>query len=228
MKNTDGWQVYTQFKSTAGISSFLGDWTVPTDPTTWPYNNKTRHQHVIYLFTGLQSDDWVPGDPAPGMKFDIIQPVLQWGYSDPNGGGRFWGIASWYLTLYGHTLWSKLVPVGPNEVIFGNMTRVKDETWYISTNVKGRAKDTLTALTHSSFRLRQQPWAFVTLETYSEDSCEQFPPTKAQSVFTNLVLKDDKGNTVTPKWSRCRGQNQPRVCSTRITVNNTETITIGF
>ena len=42
----------------------------------------------------MQNIDWVPPDNGPKGKFDIIQPVLQYGPSSA-GGGKFWSISSW-------------------------------------------------------------------------------------------------------------------------------------
>ena len=51
---------------------------------------------ALFIFTGLQSDDWVPivgGNAPPG--FDIIQPVLRY----PANSGYGWSAQSWFVTL---------------------------------------------------------------------------------------------------------------------------------
>jgi len=69
------------------------------------------------MFTGLQSDNWVPvaNEPSAPPTFDIIQPVLQFGGGSENGGGRYWGIASWYVTLNNGALYSDLIKVQPSK-----------------------------------------------------------------------------------------------------------------
>tara|TARA_R110002050_G_scaffold173053_1_gene305186 strand:- start:21 stop:248 length:228 start_codon:yes stop_codon:yes gene_type:complete len=70
--------------------------TTPTAPLSW---NKLPEVGIVYIFPGLQNDDWIPiqgdtNDAPPG--FDIIQPVLQYGGGSANGGGKFWELANWY------------------------------------------------------------------------------------------------------------------------------------
>ena len=69
------------------VTSFQADWQVPLPPLE-------QENQLIYLFDGLLD--------MAGSKSGIIQPVLQWGCSnfdgDPNWGGNYWTIASWYVT----------------------------------------------------------------------------------------------------------------------------------
>merc|ERR1711916_88373 len=90
------------------IASFLGSFSVPNAPK--------RDPEVLYIFTGLQDDDWVPLlGPAPS-DFDIIQPVLQY----PAEGGNYWSVRSWYVTLTGGSLVSDEIPLSVGGTVFGN------------------------------------------------------------------------------------------------------------
>ena len=53
----------------------------------------TDSTQTLFLFIGAQNIDWIPPASGPKSKFDIIQPVLQYGVSGA-GGGEFWSISS--------------------------------------------------------------------------------------------------------------------------------------
>ena len=61
-----GWQVYAKQNVGSSLTGFTGTWTVPDAPAV--YTGQT-----VFLFTGLQSSDWVPPDAGPKGKFDIIR-----------------------------------------------------------------------------------------------------------------------------------------------------------
>src|SRR5262249_14691228 len=89
------------------ISSFLTTWEVPPEP-------KTKSGQLIYLFSGFLTV----------TRRGLLQPVLQWGKSDPSDpdDGPFWTIASWYLHPQGPTIWSHpRVKVNPGDVLVGEM-----------------------------------------------------------------------------------------------------------
>eukprot|EP01090_Pellita_catalonica_P005862 TRINITY_DN16084_c0_g1_i2.p1 TRINITY_DN16084_c0_g1~~TRINITY_DN16084_c0_g1_i2.p1 ORF type:complete len:172 (+),score=10.14 TRINITY_DN16084_c0_g1_i2:62-517(+) len=70
----DGWLAYTSFHYPAGISKFLGYFSVPSAPEYDP--------QVLYLFTGLQNVNWIPIVDPPPSVFGIIQPCLL--YTSPS------------------------------------------------------------------------------------------------------------------------------------------------
>jgi len=221
--DAEGWQVYASYnnENNATFDGMYGYWNVPDAPAYWPFP-AGPDQHVIYLFTALQSDNWVPFEPTPPPGFDIIQPVLQYGFSDPNGGGSYWGLASWYLTLSGDTFWSPLIIVNPGDTIYGNMTRIKGDTWYISTVLERNGNT--TALTVTNPRLTSQPWAYVVLEVYAVYECDEFP---TESVKFDRVTLYEQNVQVIPTWTTYQGQ-QPPLCTEAITVNTPEQIVIDF
>src|SRR5690606_13416454 len=131
---------------------FLGYFSVPDAPKEAP--------QVLYLFTGLQNVDWIPIiDPTPEV-FDIIQPVLQY----PGDYGDYWSVKSWYVTLSGDVLYSTEIQTKTGDNIFGNMTMIGTDTWYIGGT--SAASGETTSLNVNRPRLVHQPWAYNTAECY--------------------------------------------------------------
>ena len=92
----------------APISSFLTTWTVPAVPAT-------QSSQLLYLFNGL-----LPNDCST-----ILQPVLQWGNSDPsdNSTGPYWTVASWLVPVPpGDAYHTPHVRVNPGDTLVGVIT----------------------------------------------------------------------------------------------------------
>jgi len=214
-----GWQVWTTYQSstTAGFTSFLGNFNIPDQPaSSWG-------DQTLFMFTGLQNENWVPGPNAPPAPedFEIIQPVLQWGQS-AGGGGSYWTLASWYVTVYDGFLISDLINVNAGDVIFGNMTLTGKDRWFIS-GVTRQSKQT-TSLIAKKSNLKVNPWAYCTLEVYgASGDCGEYP-TKNQ-VYTQLQIWDG-GKPVTPKWQT--NVTPSPICGEHITVENPTQATIHF
>ncbi len=79
------------------ITYFSTSWLVPLPP-------KKNDGQIIYLFEGL-TEGW-----------DIIQPVLQWGFS-PAGGLYSWSITNWYVQPFGGIFYGPLIKVNPGDTI---------------------------------------------------------------------------------------------------------------
>jgi len=187
-----GWQAWTTAKSAAATwDSFIGYFTIPNNPKNFNYQ-------LLYMFTGLQNLNWIPGPDAPPApsNFEIIQPVLQYGYS-PIGGGECWGLASWYVTVGSGYLASNLIPMNPGDEIFGNMTQIGPLSWYInSVQVKSQVS---TAISVTRNRLQYNPWAYCTLEVYEDDgSCSEYPDNNL--VFSKMKLTQSQ-KVVYPMWT---------------------------
>lgn len=133
----------------------MGYFSVPDAPQQNP--------EVLYLFTGLQNIDWIPiVDPDPSGPFDIIQPVcfskfnlyficsfksffqvLQY----PGDGGNYWSVKSWYVTLDSGVVVSDEIPVKVGDTIFGNMTRLSGNNWYIGgTSLENKRTSSITGI----------------------------------------------------------------------------------
>eukprot|EP01100_Stratorugosa_tubuloviscum_P013622 TRINITY_DN692_c1_g1_i1.p1 TRINITY_DN692_c1_g1~~TRINITY_DN692_c1_g1_i1.p1 ORF type:complete len:343 (+),score=167.65 TRINITY_DN692_c1_g1_i1:57-1031(+) len=212
-----GWQVWTTARSTSNsFDGFYGLFTVPNEP-------KTYVGQTLFMFTGLQNEDWVPGPnspPAPS-DFEIIQPVLQYGPS-AGGGGKYWSLASWYVTVNAGFLVSRLIKVYDGDTINGTMQRLSDEVYLInSTNTRTNQNTTLIA---NKSRLKTNPWAYCTLEVYGDvNNCDTYPSNP--QFFTNLELYE--GNVkITPSW-QVHTTPSP-ICGEYITVENNNHITIHF
>eukprot|EP01084_Bolivina_argentea_P133382 235392_1 len=211
-----GWQVYTKMNSGPSSDVFLGDWKVPVVPT--------RNGQILYTFTGMQNIDWVPPEKEPSQPFDIIQPVMQYGRT-PAGGGDYWGLASWYVTLKAGAYHSKVIKLEPGDTVFGNMTRTGPETFFIN-GVDTRTNENAT-LTISKSLLSSQPWIYVTLEVYDVTSCDQYPKSGTPMPYTNLQLFES-GRQSPITWTvGTNGQNPP-VCGATIKVIDGTAVTITF
>lgn len=163
------------------------------------------------MFTGLQNFNWIPypnGGPTP-PNFDIIQPVLQFGGDSEDGGGNYWELASWYVTIDSGAVWSTPQQVNPGiyiaitymkgDVIFGNMTKTGPSSWFIGGTVKATGVSSTFTVTYD--RLSSQPWAYCTLEVYEIDDCAgDFPPTSSPMKFTDMLLLDSENKKVVPDW----------------------------
>jgi len=179
----DGWLAYTTTYNAAGYDSFLGYFSVPEKPENPPL--------TLFLFTGLQNIDWIPKvDPKP-KTFDIIQPVLQY----PGEKGQYWSVRSWYVTLTGDVLVSPEAECEVGDNVFGNMTQIANNTWYIGSTTK-QGKTVSVSVNRPVLQI--QPWAYVTLECYGCNDCSYEPVNTSN--FTSLVLSVD-GKQITPSWN---------------------------
>merc|ERR1712129_575882 len=202
------------------VNAFNGTWVVPSFPV------QKSTEEVLYTFTGLQNIDWVPPQNEPSAPFDIIQPVLQYGYESGKGGGPFWGISSWYVTLSNDVIQSPLVHVQPGDLIIGVMQKVGTDAWFINT-IDATTKQNTSFVVSRSI-LGSQPWAYVTLEVYNIDNCEEeYPPKGTSIAYTDLVLQVDKRNT-SIDWTEGRdGQSDP-VCDAKVSTYSANSVKISF
>ncbi len=67
-----------------------------------------------------------------------------------------------YVTLQGNSFQSPEVQVNAGDAIFGNMTRLGADTYFIDSVVVSNGKS--TSLKPKQATLASQPWAYVTLE----------------------------------------------------------------
>lgn len=212
----DGWQAYVEQKVHGEISGMYGKWTVPPEPQ--------QEAQTLFTFTGLQNINWVPPNPQPSAPFDIIQPVLQYGSSSA-GAFDAWSIASWYVTLGSDVVYSTLKKIKAGGQIYGNMTRLGPDSWYIDTvDLKSGTHSNMT-ITRSI--LKSQPWAYVTLEVYDVSDCEQFPPAGTKMPYTELELV--VGDKLQPfKWQVGTAGQKPPTCGASIDILSPSEVTITW
>jgi len=205
----DGWLAYTSFNYPNGFESFLGNISVPDSPSSPP--------QVLYTFTGLQNVNWIPViDPLPPV-FDIIQPVLQY----PADAGLSWSVKSWYVTVNHGVQVTKEVVLQKGDTVFGNMTKVGEESWFIGATSHQSGKSVGLTATHPA--LKSQPWAYTTVECYGCTGCATEPVNPVQ--FTNLVLTSG-GQPVTPQWKAF--QSPHPICDTTAHINSPSSVTMTF
>jgi len=212
--NGDGWQQYVKYQ-TNNITEFLGMWIVPDAPADFAAG-------VLFTFTGLQNIDWVPPNADPKGPFDIIQPVLQYGYSEA-GGGTFWSMASWYVTLDSDVYYSRLTPISSKVTMFGNMTKIGGDSWFIDS--VDTSTNTHSSLTVTESILESQPWAYVTLEVYDIFACNEYPTDTIP--YSNLELYV-LGKQVSPAWVIGTNGQVPPICNSSISLASPYAVTIHF
>jgi len=200
-----GWAAYAYSLSLGEITGYDGKWTVPGNPVD------STDSQVLFLFTGLQNNYDLEADVT-----NIIQPVLQWGVSAA-GGGNYWALASWYVDSMDNAYFSSLVQTTAENLITGTMDK-KDSTpssvWTIeSLDTTSNLSTTLNIATNTS-----EPDAFVTLEVYNVDSCQDYPT--GTDLFYDLAFTP---STITPSWQ----VQHTRGCQESVTVSDTG-VTIKF
>jgi len=202
----EGWSAYVYAQATPPIKQYNGSWIVPAAPSE-------QESQVLFLFTGLQNSY----DLADGVAVtNIIQPVLQWGESEA-GGGEYWALASWYVDSNENAYYSKLTAqnsVNAGDTIQGNMFYVlASKVWTIqSIDVTTHTPTTLKIATNTT-----EPYAFVTLEVYNVDSCQDYPTGTVP--FTHLAF-----DQFTPSWST---EATPG-CGEKVSVGSATAVTITF
>jgi len=202
----EGWSAYVYAQATASIKQYNGSWIVPAAPGD-------QESQVLFLFTGLQNS-YDLADVA-GVT-NIIQPVLQWGQSEA-GGGEYWALASWYVDSNDNAYYSKLTAanaVKPGDRIQGNMYyTLASKVWIIeSIDETTHTPTTLKIATNTT-----EPYAFVTLEVYNVDSCQDYPTGTVP--FTHLAF-----DHFTPSWST---EATPG-CGEKVSVGSATAVTITF
>jgi len=164
------------------VTSFQADWQVPLPPLE-------QENQLIYLFDGLLD--------MAGSKSGIIQPVLQWGCSnfdgDPNWGGNYWTIASWYVTGDTEVYHTVPVVVYPGQVLTGLMLQSKAGNSYDCICAFNGFTPTLIEVSNPT------PFAepVITLEAYNLSQPNDYPQTEL-TAFVNIQLKTTAGPPATP------------------------------
>jgi len=178
-RDGDGWLDNAGWYPSAGqnnLLSFTSTYVVPGNPPQ-------AAGQVLFYFIGMQDND------AP-KAVNILQPVLTWG-----NGHQEWYVQSWACCPKNITVTSQpLFGLKPGSEVGGTIVRVSDSTWKIDSEFNGQH-----TILNAQVGDYIYNWADVTLETYSVKSCNQFASGK--TLFTNLVLKDQQGQTLVPKWT---------------------------
>lgn len=175
----EGWITYATWVNETGnpISAFRTTWTVPEPPAT-------ESNQLIYLFNGLQD---VEGTV-------ILQPVLQWGYSEA-GGGPYWSVGSWYVTSGEQAFHTPSFRVEPGDSVVGVMELVgrQGATFGYRSSFSGIVGTSMTV--HGAPELVA---CFETLEAYNVTQCSDYP---ANDMTTFGAIAIEAGGNVVLDWS---------------------------
>ncbi|KDR77886.1 hypothetical protein GALMADRAFT_138052 [Galerina marginata CBS 339.88] len=159
-----GWTAYSFWSPSSGpeISYFETTWTVPPAPTLWS-------GQLVYIFNGLE----------PSTTLAILQPVLQYGYSEA-GGGIYWSIASWYVigtTAY----YTSAIEVQPGQTLRGVLDNSGTTTsggilssymWYSYFEIDNVLNSNTLLILNTVDILH---WACETLEIYTTTTASNLP-----------------------------------------------------
>jgi hypothetical protein len=147
--------------------------------------------------------------------------VLQYGPS-AGGGGEYWSLASWYVTVDAGFLISSIEKPRSGDWIFGNMTLLGPDTWFIGSQIVGGREVTLRA---NKQRLRNNPWAYVTLEVYNDSGdCREYP--KNPQLYKDMSLTDASNKPISAQWTMHKSVSP--ICGEHMTVESPEHVTIHF
>jgi hypothetical protein len=158
--------------STDNIDYVSGDWRVPSNPSNPDADG------LIYLFNGVSSSE----------RSWILQPVLQWGWNQYDG-GHYWGISSWMFGTDNNVYKSPLEPVNPGDLISGYTLRVNTVgdklMWRVqATDDTTKADSWIEVLTWG----QHWTWAYGgVLEAYRIEVCTDFPA-NGRTTFTGSVV----------------------------------------
>ena len=146
----------------------------------------------------------------------------------PADTGSGWSGKSWYVTLStGTVASSEIMFATNNSIVFGNMTRVGTQSYFIDTVNPATRQSTHVTVKHA--RLATQAWAFTTIECYGcTDSfggsgCSYLPTQPIHFTKMSLVAH---GRAVTPKWQALVSPNP--ICNTAATILAPNTVDYTF
>jgi len=202
-KHGAAWKAWAQYYDNATITRLYGEWEVPQDPPR-------ASAQTLFYWNGVEPQD----------TSAVLQPVLQYG-SSAAGGGKYWAIASWYVSSHG-TIVGKLVPVKTGDKILGLLEVDKTGVWTVnatSTESKASAAIRYTPAANQKFSI-----AYEVLEAYSITTCDQYPTVGA--VDFKEITVEAGGKSVVPKWD-AQTQN-PITCKEHAEVVSPSEVKIVF
>ena len=174
----NGWITYASWLNQTGspVKSFTTTWTVPPAPSS--YDGQT-----LFQFNSIE----------PTSETAILQPVLQYGPSAA-GGGKFWAVASWYVTG-NQAYFSSLVTVSAGQSLTGVIKFVGKTAKKFDYTCEFTG---ISATNFSTNQIAQLTWCTETLEVYGVDLCSEFPST-AYSKMSNINVRT-KAGTPSVTW----------------------------
>jgi hypothetical protein len=188
----NGWITDANWLNQTGtaVSSFATTWTVPPVPST--YDGQT-----LFQFNSIE----------PNSGEAILQPVLQYGESAA-GGGKYWAVASWYVS--NEVFYSSLVEVNAGHSLTGviKLTSQREKKFSYSCE--------FTGISGTNFSIKEIPqltWCLEALEVYGVDQCTDFPNTP----YSRMSGINVRTNSTTPSVSWGIG-NLETACGVQTTI----------
>lgn len=185
------------------LGSFTGTYTIPKTPAA-----REKKEGKLYWFIGFENTNSGP--------VNILQPVLTYEYVG-------WTYSSWCCCPRNITVQSNVIKgFGPGDTVKGVIQRQSGDTWLIdSINPAGE---------HATLKPRvgsyDYAWADVTFELEADGghySCDQLA--QGPFTFSDLVVKDGNGETLTPHWqasggTMCAGSTRVKSASEIVITHN--------
>ena len=194
----NGWITYASWLNptpSKAVSSFTTIWKVPPAPVT--YAGQT-----LFQFNSIE----------PSSYDSILQPVLQYGPSSA-GGGKYWSVASWYVTG-SSAFYSSLVTVTAGQKLTGVIKLASHS------GASYNYTCTFTGIAGTNFSMKniaELTWCTETLEVYSVDQCSEFPHTSFSKMYGIKLLT---GKTVpSVSWTPTDASTSCGVQTTIVTNN---------
>lgn len=178
----------TTIRGLTQFNSLAVQWTVPPAP-----NDSPSDTSVLYLFPALQN----LGNPSDVTTwYSILQPILQWGYNNLNG-GKYWQIEAMFCLPHNQGCQTGTpVRVAPGDVIQGYIYQyaLDPDSWTVF--VWDETEDTISQLSVAMPRSwpKYNLATMGALEAYGDaaesrglNSCSELP-NAFYDVFTSLGL----------------------------------------
>lgn len=156
----ESWSVYAEWENTTGtpLSRFSTTLQVPPPPA------KADADATIFLYSGIQTG---------AAECNVLQPVLQWGESAA-GGGSYWSLVSWYVTVDGNAFHTRPQPVEAGKPLVGLIEMVMQarDIFSYQCEFKDQAVTRLPVYNVVELRLCSE-----SLEVHNIEECANLPGT---------------------------------------------------
>jgi hypothetical protein len=164
------------------VSTFKVTFKVPDLPPT-------QSGQTIFLFPGIERAE----------QGDILQPVLQYGYGGPLGGGAQWYVYSYFIRQGGEPLRSKLLTsVNVGEVLTASIFLEPNSQNRLDYRCGFENKEDSFLEGTTDGEIGTGTWLFLTLESYNAYASDFYPQT--QTTFSNIEVTRTDGTTPAIAW----------------------------
>jgi hypothetical protein len=110
-----------------------------------------------------------------------LQPVLQWGGADADGGGQYWAITNWWFPFQnGEPMAHAPIQVNPGDMLQGVITCTSQSGTGFTYKCSFVGYPSVDLILTDSDELIQ---AFETLECYNLSTCANYPSTSLTAMY---------------------------------------------